>query len=211
MYMYIYIYIYIWRHRPQTLVRTDLAASQWQRHVSHIRPHTSVSGEKQNSGYPPSTVHPWFRTLWHFPISENEIEAGKTPVRYYWGDPGRIAESVWHSDRKGLPGIVPKMEETVGPVSTCGRGLLREWRRPIGFMVSFIIFKASFRNILDQPSYIYIYIYIDIYEFTWIWFLYNLNLHTVHLVDTVIMYVKCILDQPSYIYVYVYEYIYIYI
>jgi hypothetical protein len=26
---------------------------------------------------------------------------------------------------KGLPGSVPKMEETVGPVSTCGRELLR--------------------------------------------------------------------------------------
>jgi hypothetical protein len=29
------------------------------------------------------------------------------------------------TERKGLPGSVPKMEETVGPVSTCGRGLLR--------------------------------------------------------------------------------------
>jgi hypothetical protein len=28
-------------------------------------------------------------------------------------------------DRKGLPGSVPKMEETVGPVSACGRELLR--------------------------------------------------------------------------------------
>jgi hypothetical protein len=28
--------------------------------------------------------------------------------------------------RKGLPGSVPKIEETVEPVSTCGRELLRE-------------------------------------------------------------------------------------
>jgi hypothetical protein len=33
-------------------------------------------------------------------------------------------QAVSHSDRKGLPGSVPKMEETVGPVSTCGRELL---------------------------------------------------------------------------------------
>ena len=33
-------------------------------------------------------------------------------------------QSAWHSDRKGLPGSIPKMEETVGPVSTCGRELL---------------------------------------------------------------------------------------
>jgi hypothetical protein len=29
------------------------------------------------------------------------------------------------TDRKGLPESVPKTEETVGPVSTCGRELLR--------------------------------------------------------------------------------------
>jgi hypothetical protein len=29
------------------------------------------------------------------------------------------------TDRKGLPGSVPKMKEMVGPVSTCGRELLR--------------------------------------------------------------------------------------
>jgi hypothetical protein len=32
---------------------------------------------------------------------------------------------VLDTDRKGLPGSVPKMEEMVGPVSTCGRELLR--------------------------------------------------------------------------------------
>jgi hypothetical protein len=31
---------------------------------------------------------------------------------------------VLDTDRKGLPGSVPKMEETVAPVSTCGRELL---------------------------------------------------------------------------------------
>jgi len=29
------------------------------------------------------------------------------------------------TDRKGLPGSVPKMEERVGPLFTCGRELLR--------------------------------------------------------------------------------------
>jgi hypothetical protein len=45
------------------------------------------------------------------------------------------------------------MEETVGPVSACGRELLRCWWRPIGLMVSCMIFTASVRNILDTPSY----------------------------------------------------------
>jgi hypothetical protein len=35
------------------------------------------------------------------------------------------SQSVLVTDRKGLPGSVPKTEETVGPVSTCGRELLR--------------------------------------------------------------------------------------
>jgi hypothetical protein len=46
------------------------------------------------------------------------------------------------------------MEETVRPVATCGRELLRGWCRSIGLMVNFTIFTASVRNILDKPSYV---------------------------------------------------------
>jgi hypothetical protein len=35
------------------------------------------------------------------------------------------SQRVLDTDRKGLPGSVPKIKETVGPVSTCGRELLR--------------------------------------------------------------------------------------
>jgi len=35
------------------------------------------------------------------------------------------SQRVLDTDRKGLPGSIPEMEETVGPVSTCGRELLR--------------------------------------------------------------------------------------
>jgi hypothetical protein len=35
------------------------------------------------------------------------------------------SQRVLDTDRKEVPGIFPKMEETVGPVSTCGRELLR--------------------------------------------------------------------------------------
>jgi hypothetical protein len=34
------------------------------------------------------------------------------------------SQKVLDTDRKALAGSVPKMEETVGPVSTCGRKLL---------------------------------------------------------------------------------------
>jgi hypothetical protein len=35
------------------------------------------------------------------------------------------SQRVLNTDTKGLPVSVPKMEETVGPVSACGRELLR--------------------------------------------------------------------------------------
>jgi hypothetical protein len=35
------------------------------------------------------------------------------------------SQRMFDTDRKGLPRSVPKMEEMVGPVSTCGRKLLR--------------------------------------------------------------------------------------
>jgi hypothetical protein len=108
--------------------------------------------KKQNGCHPPPNVLPWFGTLW-LPISKNEIEAERSPVWYHCGNTGGIAESAWHSDRKWLPGSVPKME-TVGLVSTCGRELLRGWQQPIGLMVSFAIFTASVRKICDTILYI---------------------------------------------------------
>jgi hypothetical protein len=113
---------------PRTLVRTDLAAS-------------------------PSPPPP----IWH-PMTSSYFQKWswicKDPVWYQCGDPGRIAETAWPSDRKGFPGNVPKMEETVGPVSTCGRELLGGWWRPIGFYGDFDDFTASVQNIFDKLSHI---------------------------------------------------------
>jgi len=136
-----------------TVSQPNLCPGSWQ-----LTRSSSVSSapnwtEKQNGCHPPPTAFLWFGTLWLLPISKNEIEAERTLVWYHWGEAGWIAESAWHSDRKGLPGSVPKMEETVGPVSTCGRELLRGWRQPIGLMVSFKIFTASVRKILDTTLY----------------------------------------------------------
>jgi len=129
------------RHRPQ-LWREHT----WLFHHDNARitlPFSPTSFRRKTKLLLSSTHRtPLFGILWLLPIYKNEIEAERTPVRYHWRDPGRIAESAWHSDRKGIPGSVPKMEERVGPVSTCGRELLRGRRRPIGFMVSFMIFTA---------------------------------------------------------------------
>jgi hypothetical protein len=37
----------------------------------------------------------------------------------------RESQRMLDTDRKGLTGSIPKIEETVGPVSTCGRELFR--------------------------------------------------------------------------------------
>ena len=50
---------------------------------------------------------------------------------------------------------VPKMEKTVGLVSTCRRELLWGWQWPIGLMVR-MIFIASVRKILDTTLYMVI-------------------------------------------------------
>jgi hypothetical protein len=94
---------------PKTLVRSDLAASPWQRDISHFLSHSAASGEKLNGCHSPPTVLPWFGTLWFLPISKNEIEPERTPVWYHLGDPDRIAERAWHSYRKGLTESVPNM------------------------------------------------------------------------------------------------------
>jgi hypothetical protein len=134
------------RRRPKTMATTDLAYSPWQRPVLHFRPHPAVSGETQNGCHPPPTALPTFDTLWLLSYFHQ--------LNWSWGDPAWMAESAGQSDRRGLTGSVPDMEETVGPVSTCGRELLWGWWRPIGLVVSFMIFTASVRNILGSPSYI---------------------------------------------------------
>jgi hypothetical protein len=111
--------------------------------------------QNTNGCHPPPNVLSWFGTLWLLPIPKSEIESKRTPVWYHWGEIQAELRRVLDTlTNKGLPGSVPKMEETVGPVSKYGRELLRGWWRPRGFMVSFVIFTASVRNILDRPSYL---------------------------------------------------------
>jgi hypothetical protein len=39
---------------------------------------------------------------------QNQIEAERTPIQNQWGDPFRITESSWHTDRKRLPNAFQK-------------------------------------------------------------------------------------------------------
>jgi hypothetical protein len=92
-------------------------------------------------------------------------DAGLIPLRR--SRPNRRVS--WHSDTKGLPGTF--QEETMGPESTCRRVLLRGWWRPIGLMVSFMIFTASVRNILGTSSYmVHTQVNITEYKTSILWF-----------------------------------------
>jgi hypothetical protein len=59
---------------PRTLPRTHLAASPWQRPVSHFRLHPAVYGEMLKGCHPPPKVLPWFGTLWLLPISTKKLK-----------------------------------------------------------------------------------------------------------------------------------------
>jgi hypothetical protein len=77
---------------PLTLVGIDLAASSWQRPVSHFRPHPAVSGEIRNGCHPPPTVLPWFGTPWFFLISKK--------WNWSWKDAGNIPLRISRSNRR---------------------------------------------------------------------------------------------------------------
>jgi hypothetical protein len=98
-------------------------------------------------------LSPTHRTplIWH-PVTyfQNEIEAEMTPVRYH-RDPNQIAECLTLWQKRTFRKLSKNGD--CGTGATCGRELLRGWRRPIGLMVRFIIFTASVQKIFDQPAY----------------------------------------------------------
>jgi hypothetical protein len=114
---------------PRTLARTDLAALPWQ--------HPAVSCEIRNGFFPHPLYSPDLAPYDFFLFPKMKGHRFDTTEEIQ-----AKSQAAWHSDRKGLSGSVKKMEETVRPVSACGRELLRGWWRPIGLMVSFIIFYS---------------------------------------------------------------------
>jgi hypothetical protein len=112
----------------------------------------TVSGEIQNGCLPHPPYSPDLAPCDFFLFPKNEIEVERTPVWYQWGDPGGIADSAWHSDRKVLPASVPKKKKAVWPVSTCGKELLREMVADRSYGEFYDFYSVS-RNILDTSSY----------------------------------------------------------
>ena len=117
---------------PQTLARTDPAASPWQCPVSHFCPHPAVSGEKQNGRHPPPTALPWFGTLWLlFPKIKLKLKGCRFDT----------TEEIQDEAQRVLDTLIEKDFHEA----------FQKWRRrwPIGLKVSFTIFTVSVRKILD--------------------------------------------------------------
>jgi hypothetical protein len=126
------------------LWREQTWLSPWQRPVSRFRFHPAVYGEKQNGCHSPSTILPWFSTLWLVYISKSETETERTPVWCYWGiqaDSNRVLDSLTEkaSRKRSKNG------------RDAGTGVYMRERTTSRLMAA-DIFTASVRNIVDRPS-----------------------------------------------------------
>jgi hypothetical protein len=137
------------RRRTWTLARTDIGCFTMTTHRLILL--SSPSSFWRNNKWLSSPHPPYSPYLAHcdfflFPKMKLKLKGRRFDTTEIQAE----SQSAWHCDRKGLPGSVPKLEETVGPVSTLE--LLRGWWRRLGLMVSFMVFTVSVRNILHTPS-----------------------------------------------------------
>ena len=62
-----------------------------------------------------------------------------------------IAAGTWHTSKKGLPGMLPNMAETLGPLYVCKRGVLWRWWRNLTSKISKLIFTILSWNFWIHP------------------------------------------------------------
>jgi hypothetical protein len=92
--------------------------------VSHFRPHTAVSGEIQMTVIPHSPYSSDLvpRNFFLFPKMKLKLKGRRfDTIEQIQAESQRVLDSLTEKDS----GSVPKMDETVEPVFTCGRELLR--------------------------------------------------------------------------------------
>ena len=64
-----------------------------------------------------------------------------------------ITAGTWHNSKKGLPGMLPSIAETQGPLYSCKRGVLWRWWRNLSSKVSKHLFTSTVLELLDTPLY----------------------------------------------------------
>ena len=77
----------------------------------------------------------------------------KLKLRHHWRDSRGIAAGTWQNSKKGLPGMLPSMAETLGPLYSCKRGVLWRWWRNLTSKVSKLLFTSTVLERLDTSLY----------------------------------------------------------
>ena len=110
----------------------------------------------------------WPRTTWQwspiphthpirppviFPLPQAQASDGGPNIRHHWRDSTGIAAGTWHNSKKGLPGMLPSMAETLGPLCSCKRGVLWRWWRKSTSKVSKLLFTSTVLELLDTHLY----------------------------------------------------------
>ena len=72
-----------------------------------------------------------------------------------WRFNTRIAAGTWHNSKKGLPGMLPSMAETLGPLYSCKRGVLWRWWRNLTSKLSKLLFTTTVLELLDTSLYVF--------------------------------------------------------
>ena len=98
-------------------------------------------------------THPiWPPVTFSLPQAEASDEGSN--IRHHWRDSRGIAAGTWHNSKKGLPGMLPSMAETLRPLYSCKRGVLWKWWRNLTSKVSKLLFTSTVLELLDTPLYI---------------------------------------------------------
>ena len=75
-------------------------------------------------------------------------------IRHHWRDSRGIAAGTWHNSKKGLPGMLPSMAETLGPLYSCKRGVHWRWWSNLTSKESKLLFTSTVLELLDTSLYI---------------------------------------------------------
>ena len=116
---------------------------------------------KNNMTVIPHTHPIW--PLWLFPLPQAEASDEGSKIRHHWRDSRGIAAVTWHSSKKGLPGLLPRMAEKLGPLYLCKRWVLWRWWRNLTSKLSKLLFISTVLELLDTSLY-----YLNVFlSFVW--------------------------------------------
>jgi len=142
----------VWRKRPQKWQNQNLII-----HHDNAPAHRSFKvlqflAKNNMTVIPHSPYSPDLAPLL-FPLPQAEASDEGLKIRHHWRDSRGIAVGAWHNSKKGLPGMLPSMAETLGPLYSCKRAVLWRWWRNLTSKVSKLLFTSTVLELLDTPLY----------------------------------------------------------